>query len=72
MSSVSPSFFEIVNYPPDAIFELTKTYNEDPVTRKVNLGQGTYKDENGNLWILPAVRLAREKIKDSNHEFSRS
>jgi aspartate aminotransferase len=70
MSSVSPSFFEIVNYtPPDAIFELTKTYNADPVTCKVNLGQGTYKDENGNPWILPAVRLAKEKIKDSNHEY---
>lgn len=70
MSSVSPSFFEAVNYtPPDAIFELTKTYNADPVARKVNLGQGTYKDENGNPWILPAVRSAKEKIKDSNHEY---
>ncbi|KAF4761378.1 hypothetical protein HAV15_005727 [Penicillium sp. str.  len=36
MGSVSPSFFEIVNYtPPDAIFELTKTYNADPDARKV-------------------------------------
>lgn len=70
MSSVSPSFFELVNYtPPDAIFELTKTYNADPVARKVNLGQGTYKDENGNPWILPAVRSAKEKIKHSNHEY---
>lgn len=70
MGSVSPSFFEPVNYtPPDAIFELTKTYNADPAARKVNLGQGTYKDENGNPWILPAVRLAKEKIKDSNHEY---
>ena len=43
MGSVSPSFFEIVNYtPPDAIFELTKTYNADPDARKANLGQGTY------------------------------
>ncbi|CRL17816.1 Aspartate/other aminotransferase [Penicillium camemberti] len=70
MGSVSPSFFELVNYtPPDAIFELTKTYNADPAARKVNLGQGTYKDENGNPWILPAVRSAKEKIKDSNHEY---
>lgn len=70
MSSLSPSFFEVVDYtPPDAIFELTKTYNADPVARKVNLGQGTYKDENGNPWILPAVRSAKEKIKDSNHEY---
>ncbi|KAJ5507680.1 hypothetical protein N7527_009823, partial [Penicillium freii] len=55
--------------PPDAIFELAKAYNADPVARKVNLGQGTYKDEKGNPWILPAVRSAKEKIKDSNHEY---
>lgn len=70
MGSVSPSFFELANHtPPDAIFELTKTYNADPAARKVNLGQGTYKDENGNPWILPAVQSAKEKIKDSNHEY---
>ncbi|KAJ5409001.1 hypothetical protein N7509_002884, partial [Penicillium cosmopolitanum] len=34
-----------------------------------NLGQGTYKDGGGNLWILPAVRSAKEKTKDSNHEY---
>lgn len=35
----------------------------------MNLGQGTYKDGGGNLWILPAVRSAKEKTKDSNHEY---
>lgn len=70
MGSILPSFFDSVTYtPPDPIFELTKTYNADPNPRKVNLGQGTYKDENGNPWILPAVRAAKEKIKDANHEY---
>lgn len=64
------SFFSGATYtPPDAIFELTKTYNADPDVRKVNLGQGTYKDENGNPWILPAVRAAKEKVKGANHEY---
>ncbi|GAM33829.1 hypothetical protein TCE0_013f01011 [Talaromyces pinophilus] len=69
-SSVAPSIFNGITYtPPDAIFELTKKYNADQNAPKVNLGQGTYKDENGNPWILPAVQAAKEKIKDSNHEY---
>lgn len=69
-SSISPSVFNGITYtPPDAIFELTKKYNADQNVLKVNLGQGTYKDENGNPWILPSVQAAKEKIKDSNHEY---
>lgn len=64
------SAFEHVEYiPPDAIFELTLTFNADPNARKVNLGQGTYKDEHGDPWILPTVRRAKEKIRDANHEY---
>ncbi|KAL2814024.1 PLP-dependent transferase [Aspergillus granulosus] len=64
------SVFNGVPYiPPDAIFELTKLYNADPTAQKVNLGQGTYKDENGNPWILPAIKAAKEKIKSANHEY---
>lgn len=64
------SFFDGVVYiPPDPIFELTKIYNADQDPRKVNLGQGTYKDENGNPWILPAVKAAKERIKGANHEY---
>ncbi|KAL3481113.1 pyridoxal phosphate-dependent transferase [Aspergillus californicus] len=64
------SVFNSVTYtPPDAIFDLTKKYIADPATNKVNLGQGTYKDENGDPWILPAVRAAKEKIKGTNHEY---
>ncbi|KAJ5925756.1 hypothetical protein N7454_007266 [Penicillium verhagenii] len=70
MGAISPSLFGSVKLtPPDPIFELTKMYNADPDRHKVNLGQGTYKDENGNPWILPAVLLAREKIKNANHEY---
>lgn len=64
------SIFDHVEYiPPDAIFELTLTFNADPDPRKVNLGQGTYKDEHGNPWILPSVRGAKDKIRDANHEY---
>lgn len=69
-STEQPSVFASVVYsPPDAIFELTKKYLTDPAQQKVNLGQGTYRDENGNPWILPCVRAAKEKIRNVNHEY---
>ncbi|KAI5460702.1 pyridoxal phosphate-dependent transferase [Mariannaea sp. PMI_226] len=64
------SFFNAVEFtPPDAIFELTQLYNSDPFPEKVNLGQGTYKDGNGQPWILPSVRAAKMKIREANHEY---
>jgi len=55
--------------PPDAIFALTTTYNADEFPGKVNLGQGTYKDEEGEPYILPSVVQAKESIAGSNHEY---
>jgi aspartate aminotransferase len=55
--------------PPDAIFALTTSYNADSFPEKVNLGQGTYKDEDGKPYILPSVVLAKDKIAGSNHEY---
>ena len=55
--------------PPDSIFDVTKRYLADTNPRKVNLGQGTYRDENGKPWILPSVQLAKQKIVDCGHEY---
>ncbi|KAJ5693026.1 pyridoxal phosphate-dependent transferase [Penicillium macrosclerotiorum] len=46
--------------PADAIFALTAKYISDPFSDKVNLGQGTYRDEKGNPWVLPSVQRSRE------------
>lgn len=55
--------------PPDSIFEVTKRYLADSEPRKVNLGQGTYRNEEGNPWVLPSVKLAKEKVGDCGHEY---
>ncbi|KAK5023283.1 Aspartate aminotransferase, cytoplasmic [Exophiala sideris] len=57
--------------PKDAIFSLTAKYNDDQSSVKVNLGQGTYRDERGRPWVLPSVLEARSKIITSNldHEY---
>ncbi|KAK2595376.1 hypothetical protein QQS21_006912 [Conoideocrella luteorostrata] len=64
------SAFAAASYiPPDRIFELTKLYNEDQCPDKVNLGQGTYRDENGNPWVLPAVCAAKDALGSTGHEY---
>lgn len=64
------SFFGGAKYiPPDPIFEVTKRYLADKDPKKVNLGQGAYRDENGTPWILPSVRAATELIAGCGHEY---
>lgn len=64
------STFDGAKYiPPDPIFEVTKRFNADQDPQKVNLGQGTYRDENAKPWVLPSVREAEKLIVDSGHEY---
>ncbi|KAL4927661.1 pyridoxal phosphate-dependent transferase [Aspergillus undulatus] len=66
------SFFSSAPYiPPDAIFALTAKYLSDPSPNKVNLGQGTYRDNNGQPWVLPSVQKARQILDEKGllHEY---
>lgn len=68
----SPSLFYTAPFiPADAIFALTAQYNADTFPKKVNLGQGAYRDENAQPWILPSVQKARELLakENLNHEY---
>jgi len=67
----SSSWFNQTHFiPPDAIFALTAQYQADPFPQKVNLGQGTYRDEDGKPWVLPSVNRARESlVKGLQHEY---
>ncbi|PVH82185.1 aspartate aminotransferase, partial [Cadophora sp. DSE1049] len=66
-----PSIFGSATYiAPDAIFQVTKNYLADTDPRKVNVGAGTYRDENGQPWILPSVRMAKEAVANAGHEYS--
>ncbi|KAL4750352.1 hypothetical protein BDW72DRAFT_203990 [Aspergillus terricola var. indicus] len=61
----SPSIFSMAPYiPPDAIFALTAEYNADPSPVKVNLGQGTYRDNHGLPWVLPSVEKDRRILNE--------
>lgn len=64
------SFFEEATFiPPDAIFEVTKNFLADTDSKKVNVGAGTYRDENGKPWVLPSVRMAEELVRNCGHEY---
>ncbi|KUL89502.1 hypothetical protein ZTR_04289 [Talaromyces verruculosus] len=57
--------------PADAIFALTAEYLTDTHPRKINLGQGAYRDDNGRPFVLPSVLESRRIIVERGleHEY---
>ncbi len=51
--------------PADKILGLMALYREDPRKNKLDLGVGVYKDETGATTIMKAVRLAEQRLHDS-------
>lgn len=56
---------------PDVILGIRDTYLKDPHPKKVNLGVGAYRDDDGKPFVLPSVRRAEEIIYEKclNHEY---
>ncbi|GKZ78508.1 hypothetical protein AnigIFM56816_002180 [Aspergillus niger] len=56
--------------PADTAFGLMAEYDADQHPNKVSLIAGAYRDENGQPWVLPSVREAKELLAQSqNHEY---
>ncbi|KAF8203604.1 glutamic oxaloacetic transaminase AAT1 [Pholiota molesta] len=51
--------------PPDAILGITEAFKADKDPRKINLGVGAYRDENGKPYILPSVKKAEGLVNAS-------
>lgn len=64
-------FSKVPAFRPDAIFALTAEYHLDQHPKKVNLGQGTYRDEYGEPFVLDSVKKARQALCGSHlkHEY---
>ncbi|XP_077300802.1 glutamate oxaloacetate transaminase 2 [Arctopsyche grandis] len=58
--------------PPDAILGVTEAYKKDTNSKKINLGVGAYRDDNGKPFILPSVLKAEHNIisKGLDHEYA--
>lgn len=57
--------------PPDAILGITEAYKADTNPKKINLGVGAYRNDQGKPHVLPSVIKAEEKIAEKNldHEY---
>ncbi|KAH9395091.1 Aspartate aminotransferase, mitochondrial [Tyrophagus putrescentiae] len=69
---LSSSWFSNVEMgPPDAILGITEAYKADTNPKKVNLGVGAYRNDQGKPHVLPSVIKAEEKISEMNldHEY---
>ncbi|OQR76086.1 aspartate aminotransferase [Tropilaelaps mercedesae] len=59
----SQSLFSHVEMgPPDAILGVTEAYKKDSNPKKMNLGVGAYRDDNGKPYVLPSVRAAEQQL----------
>jgi aspartate aminotransferase len=58
--------------PPDVILGVTEAFKRDTNPKKVNLGVGAYRDDNGKPFILPSVMKAEERIfnRKLDHEYA--
>ncbi|KAF8941571.1 aspartate aminotransferase [Dissophora ornata] len=72
-SNSSASVFENVKAAPaDVIFALTASYKADTSDKKVNLGVGAYRTEEGKPWVLPVVKKVDHILVDDenlDHEY---
>lgn len=57
--------------PPDPILGVTEAFKRDTNAKKINLGVGAYRDDNGKPYVLPCVRDAEKKLASStlDHEY---
>jgi len=58
--------------PPDAILGVTEAYKKDTNSKKINLGVGAYRDDQGKPHVLPSVKKAEELLRSKNldHEYT--
>ncbi|XP_014289278.1 aspartate aminotransferase, mitochondrial [Halyomorpha halys] len=52
--------------PPDAILGITEAFKRDKDPKKMNLGVGSYRDDNGKPYVLPSVKEAEKRIMAKN------
>lgn len=57
--------------PPDPILGVTEAFKKDNNPKKINLGVGAYRDDNGKPFVLPCVKEAEKRLASSSldHEY---
>jgi len=58
-----PSLFcDVPQAPPVAVFQLTEDYKADNSPKKINLGVGAYRTDEGKPWVLPVVKSVEAQM----------
>lgn len=52
--------------PPDVILGVTEAFKRDTNPKKINLGVGAYRDDNGKPYVLPCVQKAEQQLAAKN------
>lgn len=52
--------------PPDAILGVTEAFKADSNPKKINLGVGAYRDDQGKPFVLPSVKEAERQVIAAN------
>ena len=64
-------FADVKMGPPDGILGLNVAFNADKFEKKVNLGVGAYRDDNGKPMVLKCVQEAGKRVLAlNNHEYA--
>jgi len=56
--------------PPDPILGLSQAFAADDHPKKINLGVGAYRDDQGKPFVLKCVKTAVERTANQNHEYA--
>jgi len=62
ISALNNQFVHVTQAPADAILSLTTGFKADKNPKKVNLGVGAYRDNDGKPFVFPVVRKAEAAI----------
>lgn len=62
LALINNQFTHVTQLPPDPILSLGIDYKNDKDPRKVNLGIGAYRDNDGNPYVFPIVRKVEAEI----------
>ena len=56
--------------PPDPILGLSQAYAADDHPKKINLGVGAYRDDNGKPYVLQCVKTVRIVVRNETIIYS--
>lgn len=62
LAALNNQFKHVPLAPPDAILNLTTGFKADKNPKKVNLGVGAYRDNDGKPYVFPVVRKVEAEI----------